>query len=144
MILKLNILIFTAVSAWMDLKWWKVKNVWLLIGAAAGIPFHLFAEESPGLLSAFGGMLIPILILGGFYRLKKMGAGDVKLFSIVGLYLGAEKILSFLLFAMISGTVYFLALAVYRRSVKRILQKRIHVAVCAFASALCLIGGVYG
>ena len=29
MILQLNILIFTAVAALMDLKWWKVKNVWL-------------------------------------------------------------------------------------------------------------------
>lgn len=144
MILKLNMLVFTAVSAYMDLKWWKVKNYWLLAGTAAGVVFNLFSEESPGIPSALGGILIPLLMLGWLHRLGKMGAGDIKLFMVCGLFLGTGKILMFMLTAMICGAVRFVYPAIKQRSVKAVLNRKIHVAVCAFASTLCLIGGVYG
>lgn len=143
MILKLNILIFTAVSAYMDLKWWKIKNVWLLIGAAAGVLYNFYAKDSPGLLKAALGMTIPFLLLWWLYSLKKMGAGDVKLFMVSGLFFGSERIWMFLLFSVIGGVLIFPVLAIKHRSVRAVLKHRIHVAVCAFISALCLVGGIY-
>ena len=60
MILKLNILVFTAVAAFMDLNWWKVKNLWLLAGAGGGVFYQLFCSESQGILQGLFGMMIPV------------------------------------------------------------------------------------
>lgn len=144
MILKLNILLFTAVAAVMDLKWWKVKNYWILAGAAGGVFYRLFSEEENSLRQGIIGMIVPILLLGFFWYLGLIGAGDIKLFSVTGLWTGGTLILEFMLFSLLSGAVYFFVLAAFRRPLSELLKKRIHVAVCAFISALCLIGGIYG
>ncbi len=144
MILKLNILVFTAVAAVMDLKWWKVKNLWLLAGAGGGVFYQLFYSESAGILQGIFGMAVPVALLGFFWFLGLIGAGDVKLFAVIGIWTGVILILEFMLFALLSGAVYFFILAAGKRPVSELLKKRIHVAVCAFVSALCLIGGMYG
>lgn len=144
MILKLNILVFTAVAAVMDLKWWKVKNLWLLAGACGGVFYQLFSRESAGILQGLFGMAIPVALLWFFWIRGLIGAGDVKLFAVVGLWTGAILILEFMLFALLSGAVYALVSALRRKPVSELMKKRIHVAVCAFVSALCLIGGIYG
>ncbi len=144
MVLKLNILIFTAVAAWMDLKWWKVKNLWLAAGMAGGVLFHALCRESTGWGPALTGMILPVLLLGAFYYFRRMGAGDVKLFAVAGFWLGGERSLGFLFTAMVCGAVWFLLLVLKERSVSAVLNRKMHVAVCAFASGLCLIGGIYG
>ena len=143
MILNLEILIFTFVSAYMDLKWWKVKNEWLLFGLAAGVITH-FLQESPGFVSGLLGMIIPFALLIGLYACRKIGAGDIKMFMVTGFMLGHETILPFMLGAMICGAVWFAFLAVRAHNIRLVLKVRVHVAVCAFVSALCWIGGIYG
>ena len=49
-----------------------------------------------------------------------------------------------MLAAMACGAVWFFILLLRERSLPAVLNRKIHVAVCAFASALCLIGGIYG
>jgi len=144
MILKLNILVFTAVAAAMDLKWWKVRNLWILAGIAGGMLYQFFSEESPGIAQGIIGMILPAVLLGFFWYSGLIGAGDVKLFSAVGLWIGGVLILEFMLFSLLSGAVYFFILAAAGRPVNELLKKRIHIAVCAFISALCLTGGIYG
>ena len=78
MILKLNILVFTAVTAFRDLKWWKVKNLWLLAGAGGGVFYQLFYSGSPGILQGLFGMVVPALLLGFFWYHGLIGAADVR------------------------------------------------------------------
>lgn len=144
MILQLNILVFTAVASVMDLKWWKVKNLWILIGAAGGVAYQLFSSEAAGILQGIIGSILPIVLLGAFWYLRLIGAGDVKMFSVIGLWTGGVLILEFMLFSLIPAALWFFILAGAKRPVNELLKKRIHVAVCAFISALCLIGGIYG
>ena len=143
MVIELNILLFTAVSAWMDLKWWKVKNYWILIDLAGGVLYCFFSGDPPGLADRLAGFFLPLIFLGGFYLIRKIGAGDIKVFMTAGLWLGSEKIMKFVLFALLAGTAYFVTLLIGKRELKPVLKQRIHVAVCAFASAVLYVGGVY-
>lgn len=128
----------------MDLKWWKVKNLWLLAGAAGALPYHIFCGESVGIGQGLIGMVLPVLILGWLYLIKKMGAGDIKMFCVIGLYMGGEKVLIFMLASMLGGAVYYLFLSVSARSFTAVLGRRIHVAVCAFFAAVCQAFGIIG
>ncbi len=143
MIVKLNILLFTSVSAWMDLKWWKVKNYWILADLAGGVLFGFFSPEAPGAAEGMAGLFLPLILLGGLYHLGKIGAGDIKLFMAAGLWMGSTLILKFMLFAMAAGSVYFATLLIRKGDVRSLLNRKIHVAVCAFASAVLFVGGVY-
>lgn len=127
----------------MDLKWWKVKNVWLLAGMAGGVMIRLLPGDSPGIGSGLLGMIIPLLILLIPYNFGKIGAGDVKLFMVCGFCLGADTIPAFMLAAMSCGTLWFLFLVIKKRGIREVLKVKIHVAICAFAAAVLLIIGVY-
>ena len=143
MILKLNILLFTAVSAWMDLKWQKVKNFWILTGLAGGVLYGIFSAEAPELEEALAGMILPLIVLGWAFNIRRLGAGDLKLFMTAGLWMGSGRVLIFMLYAGIAGAVYFLFAFLKERDLRKTLKKRICVAVFAFASAVLFSGGVY-
>ena len=127
----------------MDIKWWKVKNQWLLISLLGGIFYRIFYPENGGFADGMIGMLLPFLILIFFYAIGKIGAADVKLFCVIGMWTGSTLILSFMLFSMLSGAVYFLVLLIFIRNIGSVLKKRLHVAVFSFTSSLCFIGGVF-
>ena len=143
MILKLNILLITAVAAWMDIRWWKVKNQWIFLCLVGGILYRIFCPDIRGFADGILGMLLPFLILIVFFAIGKIGAADVKLFCVIGLWTGSGTILHFMLFSMLTVAAYFLILLMICRQVRPVLKKRLHVAVFAFISSLCFIGGVF-
>ena len=127
----------------MDLKRWKIRNIWLIVFLAGGVLFNIFSAESPGALEALTGLFVPFVMLYPVYLTGKLGAGDVKLFCVAGLFLGGSLILKFILAAFAAVALRFIYLSIRYRSVKRALKIRVHIAVYAFAAALCFVGGVF-
>lgn len=91
----------------MDLQTGRISNLWICAGLGTGT--FLFCSPwsvlSPG--SFFLGILIPVLIGWIPFRMRAVGAGDIKLFMAVGCLNGGEDVLysiflSFLLGAGIS------------------------------------------
>lgn len=83
-----------------DLRSRRIPNSLILAGWALGLAAHsivpagnwLFDERlagSTGPLGAFAGAAILLLAFMPFYLLRTMGAGDVKLMSVVGAFFGA-------------------------------------------------------
>ena len=141
MILQLNILIFTGISAAMDLKWWKIKNFWPAVYLAGGLIFDAFcggntlASGAAGAAAAFALLILP-------YAAGGLGAGDVKLFTVCGIWLGIDRILMFMLASFAAAGVWTAVLAIRKRSVKKVLKTKLHAAVFAFAAAVLTAGGL--
>lgn len=86
-----------------------------------GISWHLFAARGawafdpdfPGSAGAFGGIagaFVLLLAFIPFYKLRVMGAGDVKLMSVVGAFFGAstevwDQLIGVSLFVLAAGGV---------------------------------------
>lgn len=85
-------LIFSLVAAIMDLSIHKVKNIWIYSWMAAGFFFRFVFQAD--IWSGCLGLLFPILFLGIFFFFGMMGAGDVKLFSVLGIWMGLEALLN--------------------------------------------------
>jgi len=105
-----------------DLEVYLIPNGALILGAAAwlaALPFmgYSWLEIGGYLLAAVvfgGGMLLISLVLDKVLGRESLGGGDVKLFALVGLYLG----LAGTLFALMAACVLGLIFAGLRRLIK--------------------------
>ena len=132
----------------------RVNNIifLLLLGRIAAedlknrrIPNHLvicmfiWGIYSSGMTGEWGSSVKGALLAGGsmliFYMAfrRGIGAGDVKLLTVVGFYMGDEKIWELLF-------VIFLTAAVWGMLGRK--GKGVPLAVCVFAGACCRMGGM--
>lgn len=101
--MSLLLLCFLVVASVMDICSRKVKNVWIAYGLLSGL-FMSFVDSgfwgnercglqmgSPGLMLSLIGILSPLPLLI-FYRMRLIGAGDIKLLMVIGCFLGVQRV----------------------------------------------------
>ncbi len=93
------ILLFAAAVS--DLRSWRVPNLWIVIGLAAGVLCRILAWSSFGWGSLLLGCLLPFLICWIPYRMGAMGAGDVKLLMALGTLNGGQHVLYCIFFSFL-------------------------------------------
>lgn len=133
--------LWAAAIAGFDLRTRRIPNLALLLLLVPAL--LALAVNREGLLGvAPGSSLLGLLAVGLFmlpgYRLGKTGAGDVKFAACLGLLLGLQQGLEFLLLALIAlGLVSLGALAWQAARGPLDLQRRLPAGV-ALAAAFCL------
>ncbi len=95
-------------TAWMaagyDWTSWRIPNSLLAGSAAAAVMLALFAPDTAGLWSCLLGGVTGLALLLPFYIAGGMGAGDVKLLAVIGMYAGWMNLIEIaLLSALIGG-----------------------------------------
>lgn len=90
-----------------DLHSDKIRNKWICVGILAGGVLMFLPQSALNWSSFLSGILIPVLIGWIPFRMRAIGAGDVKLFIVIGCLNGGRDVfycifLSFLLAAGIS------------------------------------------
>lgn len=107
------ILLLAVVS---DLRSRKIPNRLTFPAVLAGILYHAGVGGWRGLLFSLEGMLLGLALLGVFYLLGGMGAGDVKLMAAVGSFLGPKDIfVAFIGTALVGGIYAIILVALNRR-----------------------------
>ena len=112
-----------------DLYAFTVAN-WLTIPLmAGGVAYHSFVPDAEGFWFGFGGAMCGLLILMPIYLVGGIGAGDVKLLSGIGAWLGMLDFLSvFVVTAVLSGVysvVLMLVTGSGRRRLANLLPRRL-------------------
>ena len=91
-------------AAFYDVSTGKIPNVLCFYGVISGAAYALL-DTVYTVADCLMGIAIPILVLFLVYRLRVIGAGDVKLYSAIGAYMGKNIIiiigLSFFMAAMV-------------------------------------------
>jgi prepilin peptidase CpaA len=111
------VLAAVVVSAVTDVWKFKVHNVLtfpLLIG---GLLFHGIMQGPLGLSGSLLGAAFGFCILIGIYILGGMGAGDVKLMTAVGAWLGLELTFYVFVASSLAAGIYAIALIVFHHRV---------------------------
>src|SRR5215467_13155488 len=91
-------------AAWTDLTTRHIPNWIPVSGAACGMALQIWHSGLPGLLACIAGAALGMAIFLPLYILGGMGAGDVKLFTAVGLLVGPQSlILVFVLTGLLGG-----------------------------------------
>ncbi len=104
------VLILTAIAVAGDLKSYKISNRLVMSGLVCAIALLIYETMHTGRCAAYlKGLIVTFVILFVVYILKAVGAGDVKLFSVLGFIAGYDAIIRIVVFTFISAAVIGIA-----------------------------------
>ncbi len=100
-------LVLTAASGavLMDLKTGEIANGWIVILWLIGFLTEVLSRGAIGFLTFLFGALLPILTLFWLFCFRMIGAGDIKLFSALGGFLGPVAILKCICLSFAFGAI---------------------------------------
>ncbi len=99
------LLILCLIAAIMDFYTFKVKNYLIVAGIIAGYYFFAHKCGVQGLAVSTLGLCIPLLSMAAFYRIRLFGAGDLKLFAMIGSLTGPRDIILIMIASFFIGAV---------------------------------------
>jgi prepilin peptidase CpaA len=102
--MKFAVLCLLLVASYHDIKCRRIPNWLQVLGYGIALAGALSAGRD-SVVEAIGGALVGLLAFLPFYLLKMLGAGDVKLLSVVGAFLGVKGVLASALFSVLWGGV---------------------------------------
>lgn len=104
----------------LDLTRGRISNGYLIFGWAVGLTKMLILVPLPdSLLQFIGGALLPIILLCILFYFRMMGAGDIKLLSVLGGMLGIRASLSLLVCSFLAGAILSIGILTVHRSWSR-------------------------
>lgn len=126
--LMILLFVFLTGGAWQDIKMARIPNWWIAFGAVCFVTTH-FIRGPSGELMGFGretvGFLFRItvfvIVLFPLFLFRVMGAGDIKVMTLMGGYLGIFQGFTAIFYGLAASAVWSLLYMIH----KNILKKRI-------------------
>lgn len=94
---------FLVLAVIMDLRTFRIPNALTMAGMAAGVICQLYRAGPPGMFEAVKNLICSILILFPLYLLKCLGAGDIKLLSVITIFLGWKQGMKISIYSLFAG-----------------------------------------
>lgn len=89
----------------LDFKYMKISNRLILMGVILALAFGLFGRGVPEVVFVLWNMSFPVITLYLFYLIGALGAGDIKLFSVIGGFLNFKELIYCIAFSFVIGAV---------------------------------------
>lgn len=86
-----------------DLRTYRIPNRLLLVFLLLIPPFFVICHGH--YVNLLGGLLVPFVLLFPVYKIRGIGAGDVKEMCIIGCFLGLDYVLYFLGITLLFGGI---------------------------------------
>lgn len=130
--MKASLLCLLAAAAWMDIRTTKISNRLILSGWTLGCIRNLLEYGWKGSIYVLIQISIPVLVFYLLFLMHALGAGDIKLFSVIGSCIGLNGFVKVVLFSFAAGTVSSLLILIRNRN----FYERIAYFFCYFKTAL--------
>jgi len=128
------------VVIFMDWRYYRIPNVCILAGMTAGLVMAYRTCAVAGLAEAFGVSAVIFAAFYPFYLMGALGAGDVKLFMMMGCYcpnIGTDSLIHYLLVTMtIAAAISAVKMIVYAESRERLLYLMRYLRKTAMTGAV--------
>ncbi len=121
------------IAACQDIAENKVKNVLIISGIISGF---IFCHT----LTALIGFIIPFIVLYPFFLTRQIGAADIKLLMMTGIYIGSRGLGICILPTAVIALTMGICIAAY--SNEPVLKTKIPFAVPIFLGIVPYIGGI--
>ena len=92
----------------MDLQTARIDNGWILFSVLGTMLYRIISGGH--MWSCLPGMVFPVLLLGGLFYFRMLGAGDIKLFCALGYVMGTEAVGKCIFTALVLGAAISLAI----------------------------------
>lgn len=88
-----------------DLRERRISNRLIALGLFIGLILHILGEGSIGVVHFLVNISIPVILLFLLFQLRALGAGDIKLFSVVGGFTEIRQLLFVMLISFLSAAL---------------------------------------
>lgn len=105
-----------------DLKYDRIYNGWIIFGILSGLFFRIPGSGWYGAASMLAAMLLPYFLLYPVYRIGGLGAGDIKLLVMTGVFLSWKKMLYVIIGAFVIGSVFSILKLISEKNFKERMQ----------------------
>lgn len=164
----LLLLHLTGAAVYFDLREQRIPNGLILTGLLLGMVDQFQRSLWKGLVTYGAGIFVPVLMLGALYYFRMIGAGDIKLLSVIGGFLGPYNGFLCVIYTFLIGSVIATVLLIKRQNLisrfiyfktyvfqylqtkewRPYIQKedrdsQFYFSIPVLLSLLCYIGGVY-
>lgn len=82
-----------------------IPNALIMMGYAAGFIYAICEKGPPGIIGAIISAVWPILLLFVLFRIRALGAGDIKLFSVISIFLNYKEMLAVIYLSFVAGAI---------------------------------------
>ena len=97
----------------MDLKHMRISNRLILMGLGIALILRCLCEGIQGVLTGVILISFPVIVLYLLFLIGALGAGDIKLFSMIGGFVNFKVLLWCMLYAFIFAAVFSLGKVIY-------------------------------
>ena len=103
-----------ACAVYTDMTQTRISNRLIVLGLMIGLFFRIKTEGSVGFLFYTVNIFIPVILLYLLFQMRALGAGDIKLFSMIGAFISTEQLLKLMGLAFFVGAMLGIGKIIYR------------------------------
>lgn len=110
----LLLLVLICHAVYTDMTLTIIRNRLIVAGLLFGLIFQIIQEGKIGILVYIVNISIPVVLLYLLFQLHALGAGDIKLFSMIGAFVSTEQLLQIGILSFLIGAVFGAVKLLYR------------------------------
>ncbi len=116
------VMLFLAPAVIFDLRTNKIPNLLILAGYVTGFFYQGICRGYGGVLEGVLGALFPLVVLFPVFHIRGLGAGDLKLLSLAGIFLTLHKSIDCLIGTIFLGGIFAIFKMLYQHNFKERMQ----------------------
>lgn len=131
-------------AVYTDMTSAKISNRLIVSGLIMGFLYQIFWNGESGILCFAVNIVVPVILLYLLFQMHVLGAGDIKLFSMLGAFLSIEELLKLIVLSFLAGAVMGICKLTYlfvfqRKKPGKLTQ--IHFSPAIFIAYILIQGG---
>ena len=105
MLKSLTLLLLLGVAVWMDVQKGKISNRLIVFGIGLGLMFQITTYGVYGVFFFLRNISFPVIFFHLLFLMHALGAGDIKLFSMIGAFISTQELVWVVAASFIIGAV---------------------------------------
>ncbi len=111
----MTLLVILSLAVVTDFRERRISNRLIALGLCIGLILCILGEGSIGIVHFLVNISIPVILLFLLFQLRALGAGDIKLFSVVGGFLELRQLLAVMIASFVAASVIGLGKLLYHK-----------------------------
>lgn len=115
----LTLLLVLGIAVWMDVQKSKISNRLIVFGMGLGFMFQIYTYGVYGVVLFLKNISFPVILFYLLFLMHALGAGDIKLFSMIGSFLSFKGLCRCIGYAFLFGAVWSLCRLLRKKKLQK-------------------------
>ena len=118
------------IASMCDISWYRVPNALIVPAILFSLFRHITLQGFYGILPWLLGMAIPVILCFTLYRCRMMGASDIKMFSMIGSFVGLRLLCSIMVVSLFLGAAMAIGKMILRKNFRSRFRRLFNFVSC--------------